>query len=90
MTRQKDKAILYWFGPSENKTLRPVLRFVFLRFQVGLHGRGVDGGGLQVTCPRGAPLPSLYWAMDKVGGPESRSVTTGKPISTQLQHGKLI
>jgi hypothetical protein len=27
-------------------------------------------------------LPALYWAMDKVGGPESRSVTTGKPISS--------
>jgi hypothetical protein len=24
-TRHKDKAILYWFGPSESKTLRPVL-----------------------------------------------------------------
>jgi hypothetical protein len=36
------------------------------------------------------PLPALYWAMDKVGGPESRSVTTRKPISSQLQHGKLI
>jgi hypothetical protein len=28
--------------------------------------------------------------MDKVGGPESGSVTKGKPISSQLQHGKLI
>jgi hypothetical protein len=28
--------------------------------------------------------------MDKVGGPESKSVTTGKPMSSQLQHGKLI
>jgi hypothetical protein len=28
--------------------------------------------------------------MDKVGGLESRSVTTGKPIFSQLQHGKLI
>jgi hypothetical protein len=35
-------------------------------------------------------LPALYWEMDKVGGPESRSVTTGKPISSQLEHGKLI
>jgi hypothetical protein len=35
-------------------------------------------------------LPALYWATDKVGGRESRSVTTGKPISSQLQHGKLI
>jgi hypothetical protein len=28
--------------------------------------------------------------MDKVGGPESKSVTIGKPMSSQLQHGKLI
>jgi hypothetical protein len=27
-------------------------------------------------------LPALYWVMDKVGGPESRSVTTRKPISS--------
>jgi hypothetical protein len=38
----------------------------------------------------GTPLPALYWATDKVSGPESRSVTTVKPISSQLQHGKLI
>jgi hypothetical protein len=38
----------------------------------------------------GTPLPALYWATDKVGGPESGSVTKGKPISSQLQHGKLI
>jgi hypothetical protein len=38
----------------------------------------------------GTPLPALYWATDKVGGPESMSVTTGKPMSSQLQHGKLI
>jgi hypothetical protein len=35
-------------------------------------------------------LPALYWATVKVGGPESKSVTTRKPISSQLQHGKLI
>jgi hypothetical protein len=35
-------------------------------------------------------LPASYWGMDKVGGPESRSVTTGKRISSQLQDGKLI
>jgi hypothetical protein len=40
--------------------------------------------------PGRTPLPALYWATDKVGGPESKSVTTGKPISSQLQHGKLI
>jgi hypothetical protein len=32
--------------------------------------------------PGRTPLPALYWATDKVGGPESRSVTTGKPISS--------
>jgi hypothetical protein len=42
------------------------------------------------SVPRRAPLPALYWAMDKVGGPESESVTTGKPISSQLQYGGLI
>jgi hypothetical protein len=36
--------------------------------------------------PGKTPLPALYWATDKVGGPESRSVTTRKPISSQLQH----
>jgi hypothetical protein len=44
MTRHKDKAILYWFGPPESKTLRSVLRFVLLRSQVvvvcGLHVPG--------------------------------------------------
>jgi hypothetical protein len=32
--------------------------------------------------PKRAPLPALYWGTNKVGGPESRSVTTGKPISS--------
>jgi hypothetical protein len=32
----------------------------------------------------GTPLPKLYWATDKVGGPESGSIITGKPISSQL------
>jgi hypothetical protein len=27
-------------------------------------------------------LPAFYWATDKIGGPESRSVTTGKPTSS--------
>jgi hypothetical protein len=35
-------------------------------------------------------LPALYWATDKVGVPESKSVITRKLISSQLQHGKLI
>jgi hypothetical protein len=32
------------------------------------------------------PLPALYWATDKVDGSESKSVTIGKPISSQLQY----
>jgi hypothetical protein len=39
--------------------------------------------------PGRMPLPALDWATDKVGGPESKSVTIGKPISSQLQHGNL-
>jgi hypothetical protein len=35
-------------------------------------------------------LPALYWATDKVDGLESKLLTTGKPMSSQLQHGKLI
>jgi hypothetical protein len=42
------------------------------------------------SVPRRTPLPSLYWATDKVDGPESKSVTTGKPISSQIQYGRLI
>jgi hypothetical protein len=38
----------------------------------------------------GTPLPALYWATDKVDGPESKSVTTGKPISSQLRYERLI
>jgi hypothetical protein len=48
--------ILYWFGRPKSKILHPVLQFVLFRSQVGLHGRGVDGGGLQVF-PRRTPLP---------------------------------
>jgi hypothetical protein len=33
-------------------------------------------------CPWGTALPALYWATDKVGGPESGSVTTRKRISS--------
>jgi hypothetical protein len=33
MTKHKDKVILYWFGPPESKTLRPVLRFVLLAWR---------------------------------------------------------
>jgi hypothetical protein len=65
------------FGPLESKTIRPVLRFVLIRSQVGLHGRGVDG---LLVVPRRTPLPALYWATDKVSGLESRSVTIGKHI----------
>jgi hypothetical protein len=49
--RHKEKAILYWFGSLESKTLHPVLRFVLLRIAAGLHGRSFDGllYGLHVT-----------------------------------------
>jgi hypothetical protein len=42
MTRHKDKAILYWFGPPESKTLCPVLRFVLIQSHVvcGVHVPG--------------------------------------------------
>jgi hypothetical protein len=53
-TGHKDKAILYWFGPPKSKTLRPVLQFVLLRSQVGLHGHGVDG---LLVVPGGRPCP---------------------------------
>jgi hypothetical protein len=46
--------------------------------------------GYMCRCPWGTPLPALYWATDKVDGPEFESVTTGKSISSQLQYGRLI
>jgi hypothetical protein len=75
--RHKDKAILYWFGPPESKTLCPFLRFALLHGEITW--RPFDG--LLVVLGR-TPLPALYWTTDKVGGRESRSVTTGKPISS--------
>jgi hypothetical protein len=30
------------------------------------------------------PLPTLYWPTDKVSGTESKSVTIGKPLSSQF------
>jgi hypothetical protein len=35
-------------------------------------------------------LPTSYWLTDNVCGPESKSVTTGKPISSKLQHNPVI
>jgi hypothetical protein len=43
-----------------------------------------------VTCPRKTPLVVLYWLTDKVGGPKSKSFIIGKPISCQLQYGRII
>jgi hypothetical protein len=54
---------------------------------VGLHGRGVDGGGL---VPKRAPLPALYWGMDKVGGPSPDRLQQGNLSLVCLHHGKLI
>jgi hypothetical protein len=83
MTRHKDKVILYWFETPQSKTLRPVLDCIYLIV-----------AKVEVVCRVHAsgrvPLLALYWVMDKVDGPKSKSVTTGKPISSQLQHGKLI
>jgi hypothetical protein len=50
--RHKDKAILYWFGPPESKTLRPVLDCI-TSIVAGLHSRGVDG----LLYPSGRPCP---------------------------------
>jgi hypothetical protein len=46
---------LYWFGPPQSKTLRPVLRFVLLG-DCGLIGR-----------TQGIASPALYWPADEVG-----------------------
>jgi hypothetical protein len=39
---------------------------------------------------RRMPLAALYWPTDKVGGVESNSVTTWKPIYCRLQHNPMI
>jgi hypothetical protein len=85
-----DKAILYWFGPPESKTLRLVLRFVLLAWRDYMATYRWSAGYKCWLVPGRTPLPALYWATDKVGGLESRSVTIGKPISNQLQRRKLI
>jgi hypothetical protein len=46
---------LYWFGPPESKTLRPVLQFVLLRVE----------GLVEVT--QGIASSALYWPADEVG-----------------------
>jgi hypothetical protein len=46
---------LYWFGPPESKTLRPVLRFVLLRI----------AGLVEVT--QGITSSAIYWPADEVG-----------------------
>jgi hypothetical protein len=48
----ENTASLYWFGPPESKTLRPVLRFVLL------------GDCLIV---QGVVSSALYWPADEVG-----------------------
>jgi hypothetical protein len=74
--RHKDKAILYWFGPR----VKPYVQFFGLYCWRGeITWRPVPGR---------TPLPALYWVTDKVGRPESKSVITEKPMSSQLQHGK--
>jgi hypothetical protein len=82
MTRYKDKVILYWFGPPESKTLRPVLQFVLMARRDNMATCRWSAGCMCWPVPGRTPLPALYWATDKIGGLESRSVTTGKPISS--------
>jgi hypothetical protein len=56
--RHKDKAILYWFGPLESKTLRPVLRLYCWRGEITW--RPVDGLlVVYVGCPREDALARL-------------------------------
>jgi hypothetical protein len=62
--------------PPESKTLCTVLGVCIADEGTGVLGR--------------TALPALYWLMDKVGAPKSKSVTTGKPISSWLQCGRLI
>jgi hypothetical protein len=81
-TRHKDKAILYWFGPPESKTLHPVIRFVLLAWRDYMATFRWSAGYKCWPVPGRTPLPALYWVTDKVSGPESRSVTTRKPISS--------
>jgi hypothetical protein len=50
MTRHKDMAILYWFGPPESKPLRPVLQFVLLAWR-----------DYMATCPREDSLARLIF-----------------------------
>jgi hypothetical protein len=50
--------ILYWFGPLESKTLRPVLRFVLVRSQV--------------VC--GVHVPMWRWLADVLGDALARLI----------------
>jgi hypothetical protein len=69
----RDKAILYWFGPPQSKTLRPVL----------------DCIDVSSVVLGGTTLGALYWPAEKFSGPESMLVKTEKPISSWLQYGGL-
>jgi hypothetical protein len=46
MRNAENTTSLYWFGPPESKTLRPVLRFVLLG---------------DCVLVQGVALPALYW-----------------------------
>jgi hypothetical protein len=78
-TRHKDKVILYWFGPLESKTLCPVLRFVLLAWR-----------DYMATCPREDALARLILGDGQSRWTRVQTVTTWKPMSSQLQHGKHI
>jgi hypothetical protein len=70
MWNTENTASLYWFGPLESKTLRPVLRFVLLRI-----------AGLRIDDTRGR-LVRLILASGRGLFPDFWSVTTRRPKST--------
>jgi hypothetical protein len=69
-----------FYTGSGLRRVKPYVQFFGLYFWSGeITWRPVDG---LLAAPGRTPLPALYWATDKVGGPESKSVTTGKPKSS--------
>jgi hypothetical protein len=76
----RDTRTRRFYTDSGLRRVKPYIQFFGLYCWHGeITWRPVDG--LLVVHGR-MPLPTFYWAADKVGGLESRSVTTGKPISS--------
>ena len=74
---------LYWFGPPERKTLRPVLGDVVL----------LIAKARRTWSSEGRPRPSYIARWTRVTrsvDPESRSVTTWKAISTDYKQYPVI